>query len=153
MVVGGGVIGLELGSVWARLGAKVTVIEFLDRLVPSLDLQISKDLQRVLKKQGLEILLSTKVTEAKVQKSQKGASSAKIEVSYEAAGKTEKNECDKLLVAVGRKAFTDKLGLDALGLNTDKQGKVEVDEHWQTAVKGVFAIGDVIKGPMLAHQG
>ena len=147
VVIGGGYIGLELGSVWARLGARVTVVEFLDRLVPGMDGEIAKHLQRVLKKQGLAFKLSTKVTAAKTKKSG-------VELSIEPAqgGKAEKLVADVVLVSIGRRPYTDGLGLAEVGLKTDNQGRIPVNERFETAVAGMYAIGDVIAGPMLAHK-
>jgi len=147
VVIGGGYIGLELGSVWQRLGAKVTVVEFMDRLVPAMDKEISKQFQRILGKQGMSFKFKTKVTGAKAGK--KG-----VTLTLEGAegGKEEKMETDVLLVAVGRKPRTSGLGIEAVGVETDKRGFIETDEHWRTSVDGIYAIGDVIKGPMLAHK-
>jgi dihydrolipoamide dehydrogenase len=147
VVIGGGYIGLELGSVWARLGARVTVVEFLDRLVPGMDSEIAKHLQRVLKKQGLAFKLSTKVTAAKTKKSG-------VELSIEPAqgGKAEKLVADVVLVSIGRRPYTDGLGLAEVGLKTENQGRISVNERFETAVAGIYAIGDVIAGPMLAHK-
>ena len=147
VVVGGGYIGLEMGSVWARLGAKVTVVEFLDRIVPGMDREIGKAFQRVLKKQGLEFKLSTKVTGAKT-----GRSGVALTLEPADGGDTENLEADVVLVAIGRRPFTDGLGLDNVGVETDKRGCITVDEHFKTAAEGVYAIGDVIPGPMLAHK-
>jgi len=147
VVVGGGYIGLELGSVWSRLGAKVTVVEFLDRIVPGMDVEIGKLLQRVLTKQGLAFRLSTKVTAA--AKSETG-----VMLSLEAAagGKAESLAADVVLVAIGRRPHTEGLGLDAAGVAVDDKGRVETDGRWRTNVAGIWAIGDVIAGPMLAHK-
>ena len=142
VVIGAGVIGLELGSVWLRLGAKVTVLEYLDHVLPGLDEEISKDALKVFKKQGVEFRLNTKVTGAKVKGS-------KVVVSAE---DMDDLACDRLLVAVGRWANTDGLGLDKIGLETNKRGQIEVNEHFETSVPGVYAIGDVIPGLMLAHK-
>jgi dihydrolipoamide dehydrogenase len=146
-VIGGGYIGLEMGSVWARLGAAVTVVEFADRLVPLMDAEVSAKLKAQLEKQGLVFKLSTKVTAAKADK--KG-----VTLSLEAAngGSPETLAVEKLLVSVGRRPLTDGLGLDALGITLSKGGQIPVDAHYQTAVAGIYAIGDVIAGPMLAHK-
>ncbi|HPF77881.1 MAG TPA: dihydrolipoyl dehydrogenase [Alphaproteobacteria bacterium] len=147
VVIGGGVIGLELGSVWSRLGAKVTVIEFMDQILPGMDGEIRKEANKIFKKQGLEFKLSTKVTSAK--------SSAKgVDLTLEAAsgGNEEKMSADIVLVAVGRKAYTENLGLDSVGVETDERGRVKTDGHFKTNVDGIYAIGDVIAGPMLAHK-
>jgi dihydrolipoamide dehydrogenase len=147
IVIGGGVIGLELGSVWMRLGAKVTVLEYFDRLCPSMDTQITKRLEMVLGKQGMEFLFGVKVTG--VEKSKSGAV-----ISYEdQKDKSVKTiEGDIVLVATGRKPFSDGLGLEELGIEKDKRGFVQVNEHLQTKYENVFAVGDLIPGPMLAHK-
>ena len=148
VVIGGGYIGLELGSVWMRLGAQVTVVEFLDRIVPGMDGEIGKAFQRVLKKQGMTFRLGTKVTGAKAGKSN-------IALSIEPAqggGKAETLNADAVLVAIGRKPHTDGLGLETAGVKVDGGGRIEVDGKFQTNVPGIYAIGDVIAGPMLAHK-
>lgn len=147
IVIGGGVIGLELGSVWLRLGAKVTVLEYFDRLCPSMDAQLTKRLQMVLGKQGMEFQMQVKVTGAKVSKSG-------VEVTYEDQNdKSSKTiSGDVVLVATGRKPYSDGLGLEALGIEKDKRGFVLVNEHLQTKHPNVYAIGDLIPGPMLAHK-
>jgi len=148
VVVGGGVIGLELGSVWARLGSKVTVVEFLDRITPGMDAELSRHLQRSLTAQGFEFKLKTKVTGADVKKTG-------IDLSVEPAdgGDSETIKCDAVLVSIGRKPFTDGLGLKEAGVTLDDRGFVPVDEDYQTNVGGIFAIGDVIPDkPMLAHK-
>jgi len=142
VVIGAGVIGLELGAVWRRLGAKVTVLEFLDRILPGMDSEIATEALKAFKKQGLEFRLSTKVTG--VTPSDKGC-----EVQVEGSDPI---QCDRVLVAVGRKPNTDKLGLDAVGVAADKRGFITVNEHYQTSVKGIYAVGDVIGGAMLAHK-
>jgi dihydrolipoamide dehydrogenase len=148
IVVGGGVIGLELGSVWARLGAKVTVVEYLDTILGGMDGEVAKQMQRLLARQGLDFRLGAKVTG--VEKTKKGAS-----VTFEpvAGGESQTIDADVVLVATGRSAFTDKLGLAEAGVAVDKRGRVEVGDHFQTNVPGIYAIGDVIRGPMLAHKG
>ncbi len=146
IVIGGGVIGLELGSVYARLGSKVSVVEFMDSIIPTMDKTLGKELQRSLKKLGFEFYLNHKVTEVNA----KGK-----EVTLSAVNKkTEKIELkgDYCLVAVGRKPYTENLGLEKAGVKLDERGRVDVDEHLETNVKGIYAIGDVIKGPMLAHK-
>ncbi|MDX2096093.1 MAG: dihydrolipoyl dehydrogenase [Alphaproteobacteria bacterium] len=147
VVIGAGVIGLELGSVWRRLGAKVTVLEYLDRITPGIDGDMAKQFQKLLEKQGFEFKLGQKVTSAKSSKSG-------VEVAFEpaAGGAGEKLVADVVLVAVGRRAYTDKLGLDSVGLATNMRGQIDVNAHWQTAVPHIYAIGDVIAGPMLAHK-
>jgi dihydrolipoamide dehydrogenase len=148
VVVGGGVIGLELGSVWARLGAKVTVVEFLDTILGGMDGEVTRQFQRMLAKQGLEFRLGAKVTA--VNKEKKGAS-----VTFEPVkgGNAETIDADVVLVATGRRAYADKLGLKDAGVALDERGRVAVDKHYQTNVPGIYAIGDVIAGPMLAHKG
>ncbi len=148
VVVGGGYIGLELGSVWMRLGAKITVVEFLDRIVPGMDGEIGKAFQRVLKKQGMTFRLGTKVTGAKASKSGIALS---IEPAKE-GGKAETLEADAVLVAIGRRPYTTGLGLEKAGVAVDKGGRITVDHRFQTNIPGVYAIGDVIAGPMLAHK-
>jgi dihydrolipoamide dehydrogenase len=147
VVVGGGVIGLELGSVWARLGSKVTVVEFLDMILGGMDGEVAKQYQRMLAKQGLEFRLGSKVTS--VVKAKKGAA-----VTFEPVkgGAAETIEADAVLVATGRKPFTDGLGLKEAGVELDERGRVKTDGHFRTNVPGVYAIGDVIAGPMLAHK-
>jgi dihydrolipoamide dehydrogenase len=146
-VIGAGYIGLEIGSVWSRLGAEVTVVEMLDRVAPGLDAEIAKQLQRTLAKQGLAFKLGTKV----VSVDSKGQS-LKLTLEPGAGGKSETLECDVVLVAVGRVPNTQGLGLAELGVKTDNRGRVIVDAKFATSVPGVYAIGDVIKGPMLAHK-
>ncbi|MGB3415186.1 MAG: dihydrolipoyl dehydrogenase [Mesorhizobium sp.] len=147
IVVGGGVIGLELGSVWARLGAKVTVVEFLDTILGGMDGEVSKQFQRMLAKQGFEFKLGSKVTA--VAKGKKGAS-----VTFEPVkgGDPETIDADVVLVATGRRAYADGLGLKEAGVQTDERGRVRTDTHLQTNVPGIWAIGDAIAGPMLAHK-
>jgi dihydrolipoamide dehydrogenase len=147
VVIGGGVIGLELGSVWSRLGADVTVVEFADKILPGMDGEISKAMQRILEKQGLKFKLSSKVTSAKT-----AASGVTLSVEPAAGGKAESMKADVVLVAVGRKANTDGLGLDKVGVKLDERGRIETDTHFQTNIPGIYAIGDVIAGPMLAHK-
>lgn len=146
VVIGGGVIGLELGSVWRRLGAKVTVVEFLDRILPTMDGEVSKQFQRILKKQGVDFKLSSKVTGAEKLKT-------KVKLSVEPAkgGDTETIDADAVLVAIGRRPHTQGLGLEAAGVKTDQHGFI-VTDHFKTSADGVWAIGDCITGPMLAHK-
>jgi dihydrolipoamide dehydrogenase len=148
VVIGAGVIGLELGSVWARLGAKVTVIEYLDRILPGMDLEAAKSFQRLLIKQGLAIKLASKVTGAEKTKSK-----VKLTVEPAAGGGSETIEADTVLLAIGRVPFTQGLGLDEVGVKRDAKGRVEVGPHFETTMPGIYAIGDVIRGPMLAHKG
>jgi len=147
VVVGGGVIGLELGSVWSRLGAKVTVVEYLDTILGGMDGEVSKQFQRMLAKQGIDFKLGAKVTG--VVKSGKGA-----KVTYEPVkgGDAATIDADVVLIATGRKPFTDGLGLAEAGVVMDKRGRVEIDGHFQTSVTGIYALGDVVRGPMLAHK-
>jgi dihydrolipoamide dehydrogenase len=147
VVIGAGVIGLELGSVYARLGSKVTVVEYLDRILPGMDGDVAKNFQRILQKQGFSFKLASKVTGAKKAK-------GKVTLSVEpaAGGTAEALEADVVLVAVGRVPYTDGLGLDEVGVVRDNRSRIEVDHHYATNVPGIYAIGDVIKGPMLAHK-
>ncbi len=147
VVVGAGVIGLELGSVWSRLGAKVSFIEFLDHILPGMDREIGKQAQRVFKKQGLEFSLSTKVTEA-----EKSKSGVRLTVEESEGGAATTVEADVVLVCIGRRPYTEGLGLEELGVSTDKQGTIIVDDRFQTSVPGIYAIGDCVPGPMLAHK-
>jgi len=147
LVVGAGVIGLELGSVWRRLGAQVTVVEFLDRIVPGIDLDVAKNFQRLLEKQGIVFKLSSKVTGV-------DSSGKKLKATVEpaAGGAKETIEADVVLVAIGRVPYTEGLGLEEAGVKKDNRGRVMVDDHFATNVPGIYAIGDVIAGPMLAHK-
>ena len=147
VVVGGGYIGLEMGSVWRRLGSKVTVVEFLDAIVPNMDAEIGKAMHKTLEKQGMEFKLGTKVTGAKTTKS-------KVTLTVEPAqgGDAEDIACDVVLVSIGRKPFTDGLGLEDAGVDMDDRGVIQVDENFKTNVDGIYAIGDVIPGAMLAHK-
>lgn len=145
LVVGGGVIGLELGSVWSRLGAAVTVVEMQGQILPQTDKQVAQVLQRSLKKQGIEIVLNAKLDKVE-------STSAGIIASLITAKGEQKLTCDKVLVATGRRAQTSGLGLDQVGLQTNKLGQLEVDENYQTKVEGIYAVGDLIPGPMLAHK-
>jgi dihydrolipoamide dehydrogenase len=147
LVIGAGVIGLELGSVWRRLGAQVTVVEFLDRILPGLDNEVGRQSQRLLEKQGIAFKLGCKVTGVD---SSGAALKAKIEPAQ--GGAAETVEADVVLVAIGRVPYTDGLGLDEAGVKKDNRGRVIVDAHFATSVEGVYAIGDVIAGPMLAHK-
>ncbi|MCH8237614.1 MAG: dihydrolipoyl dehydrogenase [Proteobacteria bacterium] len=151
VVVGAGVIGLELGSVWRRLGAKVTVVEFLDHILPGMDSEVSKQMRRILSKQGFDFKLSTKVTGAKTAKGGVTLSMESVEAK-KSGGKKETLKADVVLVAIGRRPFTEGLGLEKLGVEMDGHGFVLVDEDFQTNVEGVYAIGDVIGGAMLAHK-
>ena len=147
VVVGAGVIGLELGSVWRRLGAEVLVVEFLDRILPGMDTDVAKQFQRILGKQGMAFKLGSKVTSVK-------PSGKALTVAVEPAkgGDAETIEADVVLIAIGRVPFTEGLGLAEAGVQVDAKGRVVVDDHFKTTVAGIYAIGDVIAGPMLAHK-
>ena len=147
VVIGGGVIGLELGSVWRRLGAKVTVVEFLDQILPGMDGDVRKEANKIFKKQGFEFRLSTKVTGAKA--SAKGVT---LTVEPAKGGEAETIEASHVLVSIGRRPNTDGLALEKAGLKTNNRGQVETDHDFRTSVDGIWAIGDVIPGPMLAHK-
>ena len=147
VVIGGGVIGLELGSVYARLGTKVTVIEYQDRLIPGMDKDLAKELMRSMKKLGVEFKLKHMVTKVEGLKSK-----AKVEYKKRDTEESINIEADYCLIAIGRKAYTGELGLDKIGVKTDDRGRVDVDGHLATNVPSVYAIGDVIKGAMLAHK-
>ncbi|MCG6885464.1 MAG: dihydrolipoyl dehydrogenase [Silicimonas sp.] len=147
VVIGAGVIGLELGSVYNRLGADVTVVEFLDVVTPGMDAEVQKTFQRILKKQGLTFVMG-----AAVQKVEAGKGSAKVTYKLKKNDKEETIEADTVLVATGRKPFTDGLGLADIGVEMTERGQVKTDGHWRTNVKGIYAIGDAITGPMLAHK-
>jgi dihydrolipoamide dehydrogenase len=147
LIVGAGIIGLELGSVWRRLGADVTIVEFLDHILPGIDSEVAKQFHRILQKQGIAVRLSSKVS---------GVDSSgkvlKVKVEPAAGGAAETLEADVVLVAIGRVPYTEGLGLEALGVKKDNRGRILVDPHFRTSVEGVYAIGDVIAGPMLAHK-
>jgi dihydrolipoamide dehydrogenase len=149
LVVGAGVIGLELGSVWRRLGAEVTVVEYLDRVLPGMDGEVAKQFQRLLEKQGFAFKLGTKVTAVDTS-----GKTLKVTVEPAKAGEAaaETLEADVVLVAIGRRPFTEGLGLEGVGVELDERKRVKVDGHYQTNVPGIYAIGDVIAGPMLAHK-
>lgn len=141
-VIGAGYIGLELGSVWRRLGSRVVVLEYLDRILPGMDGEIAATAQKILAKQGIEFRLGARVTGARFD-----GKRCTVEVAD-----TDPVQCDRVLVAVGRKPNTERLGLEAAGVNLDDRGRIDVDEHFRTSADGVYAIGDVIRGPMLAHK-
>ncbi|MDQ0392419.1 dihydrolipoyl dehydrogenase [Labrys monachus] len=147
VVIGAGVIGLELGSVWRRLGAEVTVVEFLDRILPGMDGEVAKQAQRLFARQGIEFKLATKVTGVETS-----AAGAVVSVEPVAGGDKETIAADIVLVATGRRPFTDGLGLEGAGVATER-GRVVIDDRFQTGVPGIYAIGDVVRGPMLAHKG
>jgi dihydrolipoamide dehydrogenase len=147
VVIGGGFIGLEIGSLWRRLGAQVTVIEFLDRIVPPMDAEVAHAFERILTKQGLKFRLGTKVTAAR-----KGNDGVTLTIEPAKGGTPEEIKADVVLVSVGRRAYTDGLGLAEIGVATDDRSRVRTDGHFATNVPGIYAIGDVIAGPMLAHK-
>jgi dihydrolipoamide dehydrogenase len=147
IVIGGGYIGLELGSVWRRLGAQVTVVEFLDRIVPAMDGEASRMLQRILSRQGMQFRLGTKVTGAR---SRNNGISLLVEPAQ--GGSSEEIDADIVLLSIGRRPYTDGLGLQEVGVALDERGRVKTDAHFATNVPGIYAIGDVIAGPMLAHK-
>lgn len=146
LVVGAGVIGLEIGSVWSRLGAKVTVVEYLDRILPGMDDEIAKQFQRILQKQGFEFHLGSKVTKVETAKK-----STTVTVEPAAGGEAKTLSADIVLVAIGRRPNTDGLGLDKAGVASER-GRVVIDDHFRTNIAGIYAIGDVVRGPMLAHK-
>ena len=147
IVIGGGYIGLEMGSVWSRLGSNVTVVEYLDFITPGMDKEISNEFQKILTKQGIQFKLNSKVTAVT-------NIGDKVVVDYtnNKTAARERNECDKVLVSVGRKPYTEGLNLSKVGIKKDDKGRIEVNEKLQTSLKNIYAIGDVIKGPMLAHK-
>ncbi|HEV2156082.1 dihydrolipoyl dehydrogenase [Bradyrhizobium sp.] len=147
LIVGAGVIGLELGSVWKRLGAEVVVVEFLDRILPGMDGEIAKQFQRILEKQGFAFKLGAKVTGVDTS-----GKTLKATVEPAAGGAAETIEADVVLVCIGRVPYTDGLGLKEAGVALDPRGRVQIDPHFATSLKGVYAIGDVVAGPMLAHK-
>jgi dihydrolipoamide dehydrogenase len=147
VVIGGGVIGLELGSVWKRLGAEVIVVEFLDQILPGMDGEVRKEANKIFKKQGFDLRLSTKVIGAK-----DNGKSVTLTVEPSAGGAAETIEADVVLVSIGRRPNTDGLGLDKIGLSLNQRGQIDTDHEFRTSVAGVWAIGDVIPGPMLAHK-
>jgi len=147
VVIGGGYIGLEMGSVWARLGSKVTVIEFLDHITPGMDREISKEFEKILTKQGIKFKLNSKVTTVKTLQDK-----LMVQFMNNNTKAQENLECDKALVSVGRKPYTEGLNLSKIGVKKDDKGRIEVSEKFQTSIPNIFAIGDVIKGPMLAHK-
>jgi dihydrolipoamide dehydrogenase len=146
-VIGGGVIGLEMGTVWQRLGTKVTVIEFMDRILPTMDGDVSKEMKKILTKQGMEFKLSTKVTGA-----EKTKSTVKLSLEAAAGGNAETLEVETVLLAIGRRPYTQGLGLEKAGVQLDERGRVVIDDRFQTNVPGIYAIGDVVRGAMLAHK-
>ncbi|WP_323020464.1 dihydrolipoyl dehydrogenase [Pararhodobacter sp.] len=147
VVIGAGVIGLEMGSVYKRLGAEVTVVEYLDAITPGMDAEVAKSFQKILTKQGLKFILG-----AAVQKAEKGKGGATVTYKLKKDDSEHTLEAEVVLVATGRKPFTDGLGLAELGVELEKRGQVKIDGHWATNVKGIYAIGDAVVGPMLAHK-
>ena len=147
VIIGGGVIGVELGSVWARLGSKVTVIEFLERIVPGADKQAGEELRKALVKQGIEFKLSHKCLGAKPS-----GNKMKVEAEDRTSGAKLSIECDVILVSTGRKPYTDNLGLETVGVTPDKMGRITIDEHFLTSAPNIYAVGDIVDGPMLAHK-
>jgi dihydrolipoamide dehydrogenase len=147
VVVGAGIIGMELGSVWRRLGAQVTVVEFLDHILPGVDGEVARQFQRLLQKQGIVFKLSSKVTAVDTS-----GKALKVKIEPAGGGAAETIEADNVLVAIGRVPYTDGLGLEAVGVKKDNRGRVVIDGHFHTSVAGVYAIGDVVAGPMLAHK-
>ena len=147
VIIGGGYIGLEMGSVWSRLGSKVTVVEYLDFITPGMDKEVSSEFQKILTKQGIQFKLNNKVTAVTNVEN-------KVIVDYtnNTTAAKERKKCDKVLVSVGRKPYTEGLNLSKIGIKKDKKGRIEVNEKLQTSLRNIYAIGDVIKGPMLAHK-
>ena len=147
IVIGGGYIGLEMGSVWSRLGSKVTVVEFLDHITPGMDREVSKEFQKILTKQGINFKLNHKVTSVTSIQNK-----AVVDFTNNQTSERIRIECDKVLVSVGRKPYTEGLNLSKVGIKKDEKGRIEVNQKLQTAIPNIYAIGDVIKGPMLAHK-
>ena len=147
VIIGGGYIGLEVGSIWKRLGSNVTVIEFLDHIVPGMDKDISIEFLKILKKQEINFKLNSKVTAVNVVKDK-----AVVDYTSNETGIRKRIQVDKVLVAVGRKPNTEELNLKKMSIKSDNQGRIQVDNKFQTSIKNIYAIGDVIKGPMLAHK-
>ncbi len=147
LVIGAGFIGLEMGSVWKRLGAEVTVVEYLDRIAPGMDGEIAREFQKLLKRQGLGFKLGTKVTGVKPMKKE-----LKVTLEPAAGGDAETIACDVVLVSVGRRPYMDALGLEDAGVALDDRGRVAIDDHFATNVSGIYALGDCVRGPMLAHK-
>eukprot|EP00924_Labyrinthula_sp_SR-Ha-C_P016925 maker-scaffold_6-snap-gene-19.40-mRNA-1 protein AED:0.01 eAED:0.01 QI:352/1/1/1/1/1/2/198/493 len=147
VVIGGGVIGLELGSVWSRLGSQVTVVEYMDSLCPEMDKEITKMFQKVLKKQGLKFKMETGVTKTEIV-----GDKVKVTMEHKKKGKVDEVEADTVLVSTGRRPFTQGLGLENLGIETNERGFIKIDGHFKTNVDGIYAIGDCVPGPMLAHK-
>ena len=146
-VIGGGVIGLEMGSVWSRLGAEVTVVEYLDKILPTMDADVSKEFYKILEKQGMKFKMSTKVMGAKV-----AGNSVTLDVEPAAGGKKETIKSEVVLVAIGRKPYTEGLGLENIGVAVNEKGQIPIDAKFKTSADGVYAVGDVVQGAMLAHK-
>ena len=146
-IIGGGYIGLEMGSVWSRLGSKVTVVEFLDHITPGMDREISNEFQKILKKQGINFKLNCKVTSVS-----SGSNKATVEFIDNKTSEKTRLDCDKVLVSVGRTPYTEGLNLNKIGIKKDEKGRIEINDKFQTSINNIYAIGDVIKGPMLAHK-
>jgi dihydrolipoamide dehydrogenase len=147
VIIGGGYIGLEMGSVWSRLGSEVTVVEYLDHITPGMDREISKEFQKILTKQGIKFQLNSKVMQLENMDNQ-----VSVKFSENNSGKEDEILADKVLVSVGRKPYTDGLNLSKIGIQKDEKGRIQVNSSLQTTIKNIYAIGDVIKGPMLAHK-
>jgi dihydrolipoamide dehydrogenase len=147
IIIGGGYIGLEMGTVWSRLGSNVTVVEYLDFITPGMDREISNEFKKILMKQGIQFKLNNKVTAVTKTKNK-----VIVDYSNNTTDVKERKECDKVLVSVGRKPYTEGLNLSKVGIKKDNKGRIEVNEKLQTSLKNIYAIGDVIKGPMLAHK-
>ncbi|MEQ9044133.1 MAG: dihydrolipoyl dehydrogenase [Sneathiellaceae bacterium] len=152
VVVGGGYIGLEMGTVWKRLGAEVTVVEFLDRILPGMDAEVSKQMQRILTRQGMSFKLGTKVTGAKVKKTGVTLTVEPAQKDKKGGGESESIDADYVLVAIGRRPWTKGLGLEEAGVALDDRGRIKTDKSFATSASGIYAVGDVIAGPMLAHK-
>lgn len=147
VVIGGGYIGLEMSSVWSRLGSEVIIVEYLDRIVPGMDLEIAKQLQKILEKQGIKFLLGKKVISA-----DKNSKEVKLKLESVADNSIEEINADKVLVAIGRKPYTENLSIEKLGIELDERGRVKINKQFQTNIDNIYAIGDVTAGPMLAHK-
>ena len=147
VVIGAGVIGLEMGSVWSRLGADVTVVEYMDKVLATMDADVSKETKKILEKQGLKFKLATKVVSA-----DKSAKGVKLSVEPAKGGDKEEIDADVVLVAIGRRPYTENLGLDKIGVELDERGRIPINGKFETSAKGVYAIGDIVSGPMLAHK-
>jgi len=147
IIIGGGYIGLEMGSIWSRLGSNVTVVEYLDFITPGMDREVSNEFQKILTKQGIKFKLNNKVTSVT-----NASNKVIVDFTNNKTGEKKRIECDKVLVAVGRKPYTEGLNLTKIGIKKDAQGKIEVNKKLQTSINNIYAIGDVIQGPMLAHK-